>query len=90
MEADPFEGWDPSVIALMEICHAQAHEAESNVEDGVLISLTKREVWLNMLAHLLLSQSAECLADDVAAVTERLAELVDTQKPHWQNRPDPS
>lgn len=78
---------DPETERLIELCHENAHTAEHDPEDGLLISLTKREVWLTALAWLMLSQSAECLEDDCATVTQRMAELLDVQKPHWRDRP---
>lgn len=87
-EADGFgEGFDPEVIPLVEICHENAHTAEHDVEDGVLMSLTRKEVWLTALAWLVLSQHAECLSDDCSTITQRMAELVDVQKPHWRDYP---
>jgi hypothetical protein len=83
-----FEGFNPNVVALVEICHANAHTAEHDLEDAVLMSLTRREIWLMALALLILSQTAECLADDCATITERLVELMDVQKPHWQSGPE--
>jgi len=73
-----------TVEQLIEICHRGAHEAEHDFEDTVMVQLTRREIWLTVLGYLILSQSAECLAEDCAAVTERFVELLDVQKPHWR------
>lgn len=84
---DNWGDFDEDVQRIIEICHEQAHEAEDDVEDGLLISLTRQEVWLTMLAWFLLGHSADCLKDDTTRATERLAELMDVQKHHWQ-RPE--
>lgn len=85
-EHDVHEGdYDPEVLRLIEICHENAHNADHDIEDGILLSATRREVWLMTLAFLLLSQSAPCLEPNCSALTERIVELMDVQKPHWRS-----
>lgn len=77
--------FDPVAMAIIEICHNNVHDAEHDVEDGLLISLTRKEIWLLVMSLLLISESAPCLSDDCATLLERVAELVDTQKQHWRD-----
>lgn len=74
----------PDVDALIEICHQGAHGSPHDFEDTLMVQLTQREVWLITLAFLILSQQADCLSDFSAETTERLVELMDTQKQHWR------
>ena len=73
---------DPFV--LVEICHQNAHTAESDPEDALLVSITRREVWLTMFAYVVLGLSQPCVTKDCTAFVNRLAELMDTQKSHWR------
>lgn len=72
---------------LFELCHGQAHNAEHNPENTVLMALTRRDCWMFTLAILLLEFSAPCLVDQCADFAERLAELLDTQRPDWRDGP---
>lgn len=81
---------DLTPTELLNICHQNAHSAENDPEDALLISITRREVWLTMLAYMVLGLSQECLEKDCAVFVRRLAELMDTQKPHWRDPDAPS
>ena len=76
-----------TVDELIEICHQGAHAAPHNFEDTLMVQVTQREMWLITLAFLLLSQSAECLAEFCGVTMERVVELLDCQKPHWREAP---
>jgi hypothetical protein len=70
-------------MMIMELCHQQAHDAEHDVEDGLFLTITRREVWLMMLAFTWLSESLNCMDDPSTELMERVAETLEVQKPHW-------
>ena len=74
-----------TIDELLALCHQQAHDAEHDFEDSVFMSLTRRELWLLLMATVLLSESSPCLKPNCLDFNERLSEIIDTQKPHWRN-----
>lgn len=71
-------------FALIDLCHAQAHEAEHDPEDAVFFSLTRKDIWIVCFACLVLGESLDCLDDEIASLLERMAEVAEVQKDHWR------
>lgn len=75
---------DLPIEDLIQLCHDQAHEATHDYEDTVVMALTKRDVWIFGMAILVATLDVPCLGEECADLVERLAELLDTQKPGWR------
>lgn len=69
---------------MIERCHRMAHSLEHDHEDGLLVSLDLKEIWMVFIGILLGSLSYQCLDDDYAELTKRFGELLEIQKPHWR------
>lgn len=69
---------------LINLCHAQVHDAEHDPQDIVLMALTRRDCWTVCLASLVLGIALPCVEFATGDLQERLAELIETQKDGWK------
>lgn len=75
---------------ILDLAHQLAHGAPHDPDDTVFICLSRRDMWHFMFAMLLCVESSDCLAEQGADIIERVAELVDVQKPDWRSAPPPA
>lgn len=69
--------------ALKELCHIQALKADHNFEDTMFVALTRRDIWHVLYGLICGSDTSPDLEERSCELLERLAEVLDHQKPEW-------
>ena len=79
---------EPNLWELIAISHEQASLAPHDLEDTMMIQLTRREIWLVLYGMLWTSAIADDLEDSSCTLLEKFSEILDIQKPHWRTEDD--
>ena len=64
---------------LLALSHRQAHDAEHNPEDTLMVQLTRRELWLIFYGLLCGEINSPCLLENSLDLQQKFAEIMEVQ-----------
>jgi hypothetical protein len=73
-------------VDVLNLCHQRAHQASTDPEEYVFLSLTEQEVWFLLGGAVFFALSFGCLEDEIVEFQNKIGAAIDVQMPQWTRK----